>query len=180
MVNIQAFLFLLDFYFCLIYSFTMKYKILFIFYFMLVMFPAIVSAIETAPRIQDREIIEKLTLLEAGQRALDQRITDLRAEMKSGQEAINLRINDINNTMLVLFGAIITLIVAIFAYIAWDRRTMFKSVDSRLAQLEKEVVQDLDLFSPDGSKLKRLIDAMRELAKTDEKVADVLRSFSLL
>jgi len=36
------------------------------------------------------------------------------------------------------------------------------------------------LSNTDGSKLSRVINAMRELAKTDEQLATILRSFSLL
>ena len=96
--------------------------------------------------------------------------------MKAGQAALNKRLDDLNNIML----AIITLIVVLFGYILWDRRTMLKPVVERVERLEKNVVKDLDLSGDDDSKLTRLVNAMRELARTDEKVAAVLRSFSLL
>ncbi len=41
-------------------------------------------------------------------------------------------------------------------------------------------MRDLDLGNKDGSVLIRLVQAMRALAKDDEKVAAVLRSFFLL
>src|SRR3989337_2039172 len=44
--------------------------------------PSLVLAIETAPRISDREIIERLTRLEEGQNTL-------RAEIRANTEAIN-------------------------------------------------------------------------------------------
>ena len=152
---------------------------------------SLVGAVDVAPRISDREIIEKLSTLESGQRAIDQRLTDLRSEMKSGQEALRSemksgmqalgkRIDDSNHTMLALFGALVTLLVALFAYIAWDRRTMLKPVMDQLNRLESEVIHDLELSRPDGSKLTRLVHVMRDLARTDDKIASVLRSFSLL
>ncbi len=227
----------------------MMLKISNIVIFVLLVLPCISYAVEPALRITDREIVEKLTMLETGQEALTQRLEAgqeaLIQRIEAGQEAlnqkieanhkalsqrieanhkalsqrieanyetlsqrieanyealsqriddINLRIDDMNlriddlnqritgtnNTMLALFGAMITILVAMFAYIAWDRRTMLKPVAVRLEQLEKDVYQELDLASPEGSKLNRLIHAMRELAKADEKVASVLRSFSLL
>ncbi len=121
-------------------------------------------AFEPAKRITDREIVERLSRLEAGHEALNKRIDDLqaemkagqallnkriddlRAEMKAGQAALNRRIDDVNRRidnllyiMLALFGAIITLLVAIFGYIAWDRRTMIRPVLERLDHLEKVV-----------------------------------------
>jgi hypothetical protein len=58
----------------------MKRIIFFILFFFILSLPVSILAVEIAPRISDREIIEKLTRLEAGQEAL-------RSEMKSGQEA---------------------------------------------------------------------------------------------
>ena len=188
----------------------MKLKILYAFILFQLIIPAgALLALESAPDITDREVVEKLVKLEAGQQALrsemkagqqalNQRISDLRSEMKSGQEALrsemksgqealNTRLDDFgkmldssNNTMLVLFGSIITLIVALFGYIAWDRRTMVKPLFERVERIEQDVAQDLDLSNIDGSKVSRLINAMRELARTDEQLATVLRSFSLL
>ena len=86
----------------------------------------------------------------------------------------------LQNTMLALFGAIITLIVALFGYIVWDRRTILKPVVERLDRLERDVVRDLDLQHEEGSRLTRLLKALREHAKNDSKLAEILRSFSLL
>jgi len=89
----------------------------------------------------------------------------LRSEIKSGQEALSKRFEDLskrlddsNNTMLVFFGSIITLIVALFGYIAWDRPTMMKPVlerVERIEHIEHDVAQSLDLSNTDGSKLSR-------------------------
>ena len=139
-----------------------------------------VQAVEVAPRISDRDIIEKLAGLEAGQKALDVRIGDLRSEMKSGQEALNSRLVSLENTMLALFGAMIVLIVALMGYLTWDRRTMIRPVVERLDSLEREVVIDLDLRHVEGSLLARQLKALREYARNDTKLAEILRSLSLL
>ena len=75
--------------------------------------PGILLALESAPNITDREVVEKLVKLETGQQALNQRISDLRSEMKTGQEALNKRLDDSNNFMLAIIG----LIIALFGYI---------------------------------------------------------------
>ncbi len=77
--------------------------------------------------------------MKAGQALLNKRIDDLRADMRAGQAALNKRIDNLLYIMLTLFGAIITLLVAIFGYIAWDRRTMIRPVLERLDHLEKVV-----------------------------------------
>jgi len=180
----------------------LKYKILYVIILFQLVIPGVLVALENAPNITDREVVEKLAKLEAGQQSLNHRISDLRSEMKSGQEALRSemksgqealrsemksgqealgkRLDDSNNTILVLFGSLITLIVALFGYIAWDRRTMMKPVLEKIERIEQDVAHGLDLSNTDGSKLSRVIDAMRELARTDERFATILRSFSLL
>jgi len=176
----------------------LKSKILYLFLLLQLIIPGALLALEPAPDITDREVVEKLAKLEAGQQALrseiktgqqalNQRISDLRSEMKSGQEALNKRLDDLSQrisdssyTMITIFGALVVLISVVLGLILWDRRTMLKPVVERVERIERDIVQDLDLSNADGSKLTRLINAIRELARTDEKLATVLRSFSLL
>ena len=174
-----------------------------------VVLPATVFAVETAPRISDREITEKLARLEAGQEALRSemksgyealsvRISDLReemksgqealrAEMKSGQEALGKRLDDLsgrqadtNATMLVLFSSLIALIVALFGYILWDRWTMMKPVAEKLHRFEYAVITDLDMNHSDGSLLRRQLKALREYAGKNPEFAEIMRSLALL
>ena len=66
---------------------NLKYKILYIIILLqFLITPGALSALEVAPNITDREVVEKLAKLEAGQQSLNHRISDLRSEMKSGQE----------------------------------------------------------------------------------------------
>ncbi|MGD9825295.1 hypothetical protein, partial [Desulfobacter sp.] len=153
--------------------------------------PVSLWAVEIAPRISDREIIEKLAVLEEGQKALRAEMKSgqeaLRSEMRSGQEALNKRLDDLNkrqddsnNTMLVLFGSLITLIVALFGYIAWDRRTMVKPVIEQVNRLERKVLADLDLEHSDGSLLRRQLEALRQYAGKNPEFAEILRGLALL
>ncbi|MBF0622649.1 MAG: hypothetical protein HQL54_12050 [Magnetococcales bacterium] len=211
------------------------YRLFLCSFLVLLSLPKNAEAVNVAPRISDREIIESLAQLKEGQKQLSIRIDDLRAEMKenvttlraemkenvttlraemkenvstlraemkgnattlraemkAGMDGLrremniqsnqaNQRMDRMHTTMLTLFGALVTLIVALFGYIAWDRRTMMKPFQERLGLLEKELHQDLDLQHPEGSRITRMLHALRELAKQDEKVATILRSFSLL
>lgn len=69
-----------------------------------------VFAVDTAPHITDREIVEKLTRLEEGQKkfgedlqaldkGLNKRIDDLRSEVNSRFEGVNKRIDDLHSEM---------------------------------------------------------------------------------
>ena len=130
-------------------------------------------AVEVAPRITDREIVEGLTELKAGQKYLNQRIDDL-------DKKLNQRISDLYDINLTMFAILAALITGLFGYIIWDRRTMMKPVQERLERLEKDIERDLELRNEHGSIPARLLNVLRELAKTDAKLAAVLRSFSLL
>ena len=162
---------------------TILHKLLLVLAFLIISVPA-VQAIEVAPRISDREIIEKLAGLEAGQEALRSEMKSgqeaLRSEMKSGQEALNTRMASLENTMLALFGALIALIIALMGYLAWDRRTMIKPVVDRLDTLEREIILDLDLRHGEGSLPVRQLKALREYARNDTRLTEILRSLSLL
>jgi hypothetical protein len=145
------------------------------------------QAVEVAPRITDREIVERLTRLEEGQKNLDKRLSDMQtfneqrfASIDQRFASIDQRFTDLQNTMLALYGSLIALIVALFGYIAWDRRTMFKPMMARLERIERDLERDLELGHDQGSRLTRLVTLLREMAKTDPKIADALRSCSLL
>ncbi len=82
--------------------------------------------------------------------------------------------------MLVLFGSLITLIMALFGYIAWDRRTMVKPVIEQVNRLERKVLDYLDLEHSDGSLLRRQLEALRQYAGKNPEFAEILRGLALL
>ncbi len=136
--------------------------------------------------------------MKSGQEALSVRISDLRAEMKSSQEAlrsemksgleaIGKRLDDLsgrqadtNATMLVLFTSLISLIVALFGYILWDRRTMMKPVAEKLHRFEHEVITDLDLNHSEGSLLRRQLQVMKKFAEKNPEFAEIMRGEALI
>jgi len=167
----------------------------------LFLLPALTSAVEVAPRVTDREIIESLAGIKAKLATHDQRFDAMEVTVNQRFDAVSQRFDDMNkriddlsirisaqteqmngiqNTMIVLFGAIISLIIAMFGYIAWDRQTMMQPMRERIETLENTIQRDLDLDHVDGSRMKRLLAALQELSKTDAKLATVLRNFSLL
>lgn len=84
-------------------------KLLFIFLFSLIIHqPAF--AVDTAPRISDREIIERLSKLEEGQKSLNLRIDSL-------STSLNKRIDDLRSDMNKRFD-IITWMLGLFITIA--------------------------------------------------------------
>ena len=201
-------------------------------------------AVDRAPRISDREIIEALAELKAGQKilqeqltayqqktdarfdavdqrfdavdqrfaavdqrfaavdkhfetleremdkrfaAVDKRFDALEREMDKRFDAVDKRfdamskrIDDLHDTLIAFFGAMMAILMTLFGYIVWDRRTALRPLQDRIERLESEVVQDLQLHHRDGSRFERLMEALRTLAKDDERLARVLHQFSLI
>ncbi|SFU79972.1 hypothetical protein SAMN05216339_11410 [Nitrosomonas eutropha] len=71
-------------------------------------------------------------------------------------------------------------IFGLIGFIVWDRYSTLRPMDTRLKRLERDLEKDLELQSPEGSKLTRMLHTLRELAKEDKKIEAILRSFSLL
>lgn len=128
--------------------------------------PSIVPAIESAQRITDREIVERLTRLEEGQKALESQIKQLREDMNTQFNRIDSQFNRI--------AAIFTaLVVAVIGFAIWDRRTMIRPFEVKVKKIEDEITEN-------RTKLNDLLNAFKTLGKTDKKVAEILKRFNLL
>ncbi len=116
--------------------------------------------------LTDKEIVERLTKLEEGQKALRKEMNKRFEDMNKRFDSLDKRIGDLTriiNTMMMVFGG---LVVAMMGLVFWDRKTLIeKAKDSAVKKIETD---------------SRLINALRELAKTDKKLAEVMKSFGLL
>ena len=135
--------------------------------------PELVSGVEVAPRITDREIVERLTQPEEDQKQILSEINRqfemagtnshpwiIKQEQadKQFQKKIKIAIG-----IMVVFAAIIGTVIG---FAIWDRRTALRPF------LEKA-----ESFRAKQEKLEQ---AVREFAKVEPKMAEVLRSISLL
>jgi len=178
----------------------MKFKLNFtalLFFFTILSVGKTLPAIETAPRISDREIIESLAEIKNSQKTViiqlealkelteerfkqvDKRFEqmDKRFEQVDKRfEQVNKRFGETIELITTLFGSLIVLIIAVLGYSIWDRRTMTKKVSERV----KKVEANLDVENIDGSKLSRLIEVLKNLSKKDRRLKEVLHSFNLL
>ncbi len=150
-------------------------------------------AYDTAPRISDREIIESLAELKQGQKSLNQRFDSLDKRFESIDkrfesidkrfESIDKRFEEMHNLILTLFASVMALVVAMIGYMIWDRKSAQQPFRNQLHHLENGVSNmeaQLEMKNPSGPVIERLLASLRKLAETDGKVAEVLRSFSLL
>lgn len=131
---------------------------------------------ERTKDVSNKEILERLVRFEEGQKAIIQRLDYMEKHFGERFEDINRRFEDINrrfedlNKQLDRITAIFTaLVVAVIGFAYWDKRTIIKKAkEEAISEIEKE------------GKLSNLINALRELAKTEPKVAEVLKKFNLL
>jgi len=144
-------------------------------------------AVESAPRISDREIVERLTRLEEGQNALRgeikanaDSIKQLREDMNKQFDRVDTQFDRIDkqfdrlvNIMLGIFGAFAAMCGGTIWFALWDRRTMIRPFEDKVKTLE-------DNISENRVRLHTLIEAFKFLSKTDEKVANILKKFNLL
>ena len=137
-------------------------------------------AIETAPHISDREIVERLTRLEEGQGALREEVKQLREDMNKQFERIDTQFDRIDkqfdrivNIMLGILGAFAAMCGGTIWFALWDRRTMIRPFEDKVKKIEDDI-------SENRNKLHTLLEAFKTLSKTDEKVANILKKFNLL
>ena len=146
--------------------------------------PGPVWAIEAAPALTDREIVERLTRLEAGQTALraevgqlredmNRQTQQLRAEMGQLREDMNLQFTRQFRLTVALLSAFAALVAAIIGFALWDRRTMLRPFERSVRTLE-------DDLTTNRQRVEALVDAFRVLGQRDPAVANVLKQFNLL
>ena len=111
--------------------------------------PMIASAVEKAPRITDKEIVERLTRLEEGQKAinkridglersLNKRIDDLRAEMNDKFVAMDKRF-DMLQWMLGLFITISLVILGFVLRMQWQMQRRQTRLEATLNAHREEI-----------------------------------------
>jgi len=126
-----------------------KSLIIISFLIIVLMIPSLLLAVERAPRISDREIVERLTRLEEGQKHLrsemnnrfdgvDKRFDDLRSEMNSRFQAIDKRF-DIIQWMLGLFITIALVILGFVLRMQWQMQRRQTRMETSLETYKDEL-----------------------------------------
>ena len=111
--------------------------------------PLLASAVQVAPRITDKEIVERLTRLEEGQKALNKRIDglekglnkridDLRAEMNDKFVAMDKRF-DMLQWMLGLFITISLVILGFVLRMQWQMQRRQTRLEATLNAHREEI-----------------------------------------
>ena len=97
---------------------------------------------------------------------VDKRFEELRADM-------NARFEQQHNTIMILIGVFATITAVTIGFALWDRRTMIRPFETKV----KEIEANIDNLKTSN---KNLLESLRELAKTDTRLAEILKQFNLL
>jgi len=135
--------------------------------------PNFVFAVQGDLSLSNKEIIERLTRLEEGQKSLDKRIDgvnkridDLRSELTGKIDSLRSELKSDIADLRSLVYIVLAGIIALIGFVIWDRRTAISPVISKTRELEER--NDFTLR------------ALKEYARKDPKMAEVLKSLGLL
>jgi len=112
------------------------------------------------------ELVDKrITDLREG---LNKRLTDLREDMNKRFEQVNQRFEELFTFLWIITGIFTTLTTSVIAFAWWDRRTIIrKAREETIDYLRRE-------------DLKKLVDVLKEKAKSDRELAEILRQYGLM
>lgn len=86
---------------------------------------------------------------------------------------IDAQFDRVVNIMIGILGAFTALAGVTISLMLWDRRTTLRPFEEKTKKMEED-------FGQQRQSLHSLLDALRALSQSDEKVAEVLRRFRLL
>ncbi|BAU22895.1 hypothetical protein THC_0501 [Caldimicrobium thiodismutans] len=142
---------------------------LFLIFFEMTLYGVSYSAKEVPFTLEDRDrlirVEAKLTEFDKRFEQIDKRFEQIDKRF----EQIDKRFEELRNFLWILSGIFTALVVAVIGLALWDRRTM-------LREARREALEALE---KDGT-LKRVLEALREFAKEDQRFAEILRKFNLL
>ncbi len=114
--------------------------------------PSLLIAVETAPRISDREIVERLTRLEEGQKNLEKRIDNLDKSLNNRIDDLRSEMNRRFDTIQWMLGLFIMIALVILGFVLRMQWQMHKR------QTRMETI--LDTHKDDLAFLKNLIEKL--------------------
>lgn len=136
-----------------------------------------VFAVEVAPRISDREIIEKLSALDAKidkvhsalDAKIDREMANVRGDIKeihADIRGIQQQIADLRDFMLWGFGVLFAGMFTLVGFVLWDRRTALSPAIRKNKELEERE--------------EKLEKALKEYSIKEPRLAEILRSLGIM
>ncbi len=100
--------------------------------------------------------------------AVDKRFEDINRRFEELRDDMNKRFEQLYTILWIITGIFTALVAVVIGFAYWDRKTIIRVArEETIEYLERE------------GRLRQLIEALRELAKEDVKLAKVLKQFGL-
>lgn len=132
-----------------------------------------VSAKEIPFTIEDRDRIIRIEtrLFEIDKRfeQIDKRFEQIDKRF----EQIDKRFDQMMNFLWMLTVIFVGVTGVTISFALWDRRTMIRPFEAKVKTIDEAISQDKE-------KINLILETLRNLAKTDEKLAEILKSLNLL
>lgn len=100
--------------------------------------PVQVSAVQSAPHITDREIVERLTRLEEGQKSLEKRFDLLRDDLNKRFDDMNRRF-DMLMWLVGLFTSLVAVTLGFVIRIQWQMNKRLSGVEATIEVQRDEI-----------------------------------------
>jgi len=85
-------------------------------------------------------------------------------------EQVDHRFSDLISFLWMIVGIFTAITVSTIGFALWDRRTMIRPFEKKIKELEESKIDKID----------KITASLRTLAKTDTKLAEVLKEYNLL
>ncbi len=129
-----------------------------------------VSALADGFTQRDRDMLISLQIRvdEMGKRldSVDTRFVELREDM-------NNRFNQMMTFFWILATIFSAMAASMIGLLVWDRRSSLRPVENKIQEVSSSTALNMET-------IQRLVSALREQAKNDDRLANTLRSFHLL
>jgi len=133
---------------------------------------------------KDRELLirldERLEQIDKRFEQIDNRFEELRHDMDKRFEQVDKRFEQVDkrfetltNLMICIVAAFAAIVAATMGFAIWDRRTMIRPFEDKVRKMDEDILKD-------RKRLDDFLDALRSYARTNKKLAEILRDFSLL
>jgi hypothetical protein len=129
------------------------------------------SAKEIPYTLEDRDRLLRIeVMLKEFQIRVDKQFESIEKRF----ESIEKRFDQLIEIMIGIVIAFAGIVAVTIGFAIWDRRSMIKLVETKLKETT-EMIEEID-----KTKIKNLIEILREIAKYDAKVADALKKFNFM
>ena len=135
---------------------------------------AIISEMQTRFKAVDQRFETVLMLI-------NQRFESLQREMDKRFEAVDKRIDQLNNYMIAVFSAFLTIFIALFTYAIWDRKTSLENAYKKYAQLLQDHNQKEHIsIEKAQKKIDIIIKIMKQMSEKFPEMRQMMQTANLL